>query len=126
MSNNKEKMLKAVERMESIVDQWYGQNLQQELAMLRSALENDDYGFSAVSEEELKQHEKQLQQRIEQSAEHKQQVVNTYEEKLGSLYQLIMPLLVNLQKNPEKEYILWPNRAAKIKEFIAKVDKIVE
>jgi hypothetical protein len=89
-------------------------------------LENDDYGFSAVSEEELKQHEKQLQQRIEQSAEHKQQVVNTYEEKLGSLYRLIMPLLVNLQKNPEKEYILWPNRAAKIKEFIAKVDKIVE
>ena len=43
MANNKEKMLKAVERMESIVDQWYGQNLQQELAMLRSALENDDY-----------------------------------------------------------------------------------
>lgn len=42
MANSKEKMLEAVERMESIVDQWYGQNLQQELAMLRSALENDD------------------------------------------------------------------------------------
>lgn len=90
------------------------------------SLDGDDYGFSAVSEEELKQHEKQLQQTIQQSVEHKQQVVETYEQKLAALYQLIMPLLVNLQKNPEKEYILWPNRAEKIKEFIAKVDKIVQ
>lgn len=43
MVNSKEKMLEAVKRMESIVDRWYGQNLQQELAMLRSALENDNY-----------------------------------------------------------------------------------
>ena len=42
MKNSKAKMLKAVERMESIVDQWYGQNLQRELAMLRSALESDN------------------------------------------------------------------------------------
>jgi hypothetical protein len=42
MANSKEKMLKAVSEMESIVDRYYGQNLQRELAMLRSALENDD------------------------------------------------------------------------------------
>ena len=42
MANSKAKMLKAVERMEKIVDRYYGQNLQQELAQLRSALENDD------------------------------------------------------------------------------------
>ena len=35
-------MLEAVERMESIVDGFYGSNLQRELAKLRSALENDD------------------------------------------------------------------------------------
>ena len=42
MANSKAKMLKAVERMEKIVDRYYGQNLQRELAMLREALESDD------------------------------------------------------------------------------------
>lgn len=42
MANSKAKMLKAVERMEKIVDSYYGQNLQRELAMLRDALESDD------------------------------------------------------------------------------------
>jgi len=40
---------------------------------------------------------------------------------LKELEQLIMPLLVNLMKNPEKEYIYWPNRTAKIQEQIDKV-----
>ena len=40
---------------------------------------------------------------------------------LITLEQLIMPLLVNLMKNPEKEYIYWPNRTAKIQEQIDKV-----
>jgi hypothetical protein len=87
---------------------------------------DNDFGFSAVSEEELKQHEKQLQKDLQNFTDHKQQIVQTYEQKLGELYNLIMPLLINLQKNPEKEYILWPNRSEKIKQFIAKVDKIVE
>jgi hypothetical protein len=42
MANSKAKMLEAVESMEKIVDRYYGQNLQRELAMLRSALENDN------------------------------------------------------------------------------------
>jgi hypothetical protein len=40
---------------------------------------------------------------------------------LKTLEQLIMPLLVNLMKNPEKEYIYWPNRTAKIQEQLDKV-----
>jgi len=40
---------------------------------------------------------------------------------LKELEQLIMPLLINLMKNPEKEYIYWPNRTAKIQEQIDKV-----
>ena len=40
---------------------------------------------------------------------------------LKELEQLIMPLLVNLMKNPKKEYIYWPNRTAKIQEQIDKV-----
>lgn len=41
--------------------------------------------------------------------------------KLTELEQIIMPLLVNLMKNPEKEYIYWPNRRDKIQEQIDKI-----
>lgn len=40
---------------------------------------------------------------------------------LKELEVLIVPLLVNLMKNPEKEYIYWPNRKEKIQEQIDKV-----
>jgi hypothetical protein len=41
--------------------------------------------------------------------------------KLTQLEQLIMPLLVNLMKNPDKEYIYWPNRREKLQDHIDKV-----
>ena len=41
--------------------------------------------------------------------------------RLNELEKLIMPLLVNLMKNPDKEYIYWPNRKEKIQEQIDKV-----
>ena len=44
--------------------------------------------------------------------------------KLVELEQLIMPLLVNLMKNPDKEYIYWPNRKDKIQEQIDRVLKL--
>tara|TARA_R100000697_G_C5368386_1_gene176602 strand:- start:133 stop:540 length:408 start_codon:yes stop_codon:yes gene_type:complete len=43
--------------------------------------------------------------------------------RLVKLEQLIMPLLVNLMKNPEKEYIYWPNRIEKLQE---QVDRVLE
>lgn len=42
-------------------------------------------------------------------------------EKLIELEKMIVPLLVNLMKNPEKEYIFWPNRKDKIQEQIDKI-----
>ena len=41
--------------------------------------------------------------------------------KLNEVEQIIMPLLVNLMKNPEKEYIYWPNRTDKIQEQIDRI-----
>ena len=38
--------------------------------------------------------------------------------KLKTVEGMIMPLLVNLMKNPEKDYIKWPNRTAMIENFI--------
>ena len=45
-------------------------------------------------------------------------------EKLEKLYNAITPLLTNLKKNPEKEYILWPNRLKKVEEFEDYIQKI--
>jgi len=44
---------------------------------------------------------------------------------LQELYNAIIPLLKNLKANPDKDTIVWPNRAIKIDEFKTKIDKIV-
>ena len=51
----------------------------------------------------------------------RQNMTTEVQANLKELEQLIMPLLVNLMKNPEKEYIYWPNRTAKIQDQIDKV-----
>lgn len=55
---------------------------------------NNDFGFSAVGEEEIKTNDKAT---------------------LDQIWQLINPLLINLQKDPDKPMLRWPNRADKIK-----------
>jgi len=64
-----------------------------------------DFGFSAVSEEEL-----EVVQKTAATAA-------TNEDKLTKLYNTITPLLENLKKNPEKDYIYWPNRVEKVDAF---------
>jgi hypothetical protein len=51
----------------------------------------------------------------------RQNMITDVKSDLKELEQLIMPLLVNLMKNPEKEYIYWPNRTSKIQDQIDKV-----
>jgi hypothetical protein len=65
-----------------------------------------DFGFTAVDESELEDVE---------SAE-----------KLNKLYRAIQPLLENLKKNPEKSYILWPDRVAKVKAFEKVIKAIMD
>lgn len=85
----------------------------------------DDFGFSAVSEEELKALERQLARDVQVKSQELQQIEATYKSKLEQLHKAIIPLLHNLAANPEKEYIYWPNRSEKVKAFIDKVNKIV-
>ena len=47
-------------------------------------------------------------------------------EKVDRLYNMVMPLLNNLAKNPEKEYIYWPNRIDKIEAFRDKLRQVYE
>lgn len=71
-----------------------------------------DFGFTAVDEEEL------------QSVQQATTEATTAQERLDALYNAVVPLLNNLKKNPEKDYILWPNRLSKVEEFEDHLQKI--
>lgn len=70
---------------------------------------DEDFGFTTINSSDINSGE-----------------VEKYKEKLFTLRKAIMPFLNNLMKNPENDTIVWPNREKKIKEFIKKIDKIVE
>jgi hypothetical protein len=89
-------------------------------------MKDDDFGFSLVSEQELRKHEELLKKKVEEQSK---VVLNTTQEltdKLHGLRNMIMPLLNNLAKDPEKTYILWPDRSEKVKSFIDKINNYVD
>lgn len=53
--------------------------------------------------------------------QHKELVTTDVQHKLEQVEQLILPLLYNLKKNPDKEYIHWPNRTEIIDKQIQKI-----
>ena len=80
-----------------------------------------DFGFTAVDENEL-----EAVQKVTTEASSTSASLQETEEKLNKLYNAILPLLTNLKKNPEKEYILWPNRTEKIEEFEDHISGIIK
>lgn len=75
-----------------------------------------DFGFTAVDETEL-----EVVQKAHSDLTDLNHTAEDAQGKLDDLYNSVIPLLNNLKKNPEKEYILWPNRTAKIEEFEKKL-----
>jgi hypothetical protein len=78
-----------------------------------------DFGFTAVDEDEL--------EAVQQASAHASENAHSVEQlqaKIDNLYNSIVPLLNNLKKNPEKEYILWPNRLEKVEQFETYLQKI--
>ena len=78
-----------------------------------------DFGFTAGDEDEL-----EAVQKVVKKAEVSQTEASSAQERLDKLYNAITPLLNNLKKNPEKEYILWPNRLEKVEQFEDHIQKI--
>jgi len=72
--------------------------------------DEDDFGFSLVTSEELKNTDE----------------LTKLQMKLEGVVKMIMPLLNNLMANPEKEFIQWPDRVDKIKKFKAKLEKYMK
>ena len=78
-----------------------------------------DFGFTVVDESEL-----EAVKKTQDTANDAEQLATTTQDKLDKLYNAITPLLNNLKKNPEKEYILWPNRVNKVEQFEDHLRKI--
>ena len=58
--------------------------------------------------------------------EHKTLLRSEAKGKLKELENLILPLLYNLQKNPDKEYIHWPNRKDIVQKQIDNILKVTK
>lgn len=71
-----------------------------------------DFGFTIVNEDELA-----AVQEATAAVSTASSTTEETQQKLDKLYNAIQPLLTNLKQNPEKEYILWPNRLEKIEQF---------
>jgi len=71
-----------------------------------------DFGFTAVTEEEL-----DTVQALTQKSTDTQETADAVQDKIDKLYNAVIPLLNNLKKNPEKDYIHWPNRLGKVEQF---------
>jgi len=56
----------------------------------------------------------------------KEQQAAIAQNKAETIYKMIMPLLTNLKKNPDKPNIVWPDREKKIDEFIKKLDNVLK
>lgn len=80
-----------------------------------------DFGFSFANEDEL-----EVVQQATAQVEQTTTSVQSTQERLDRLYNAIQPLLNNLKQNPEKEYILWPNRLDKIEQFETHIQNIYQ
>lgn len=67
-----------------------------------------DFGFTAVGEDEI------VNSELVSESEN-------LRKRLHSVEKMILPLLQNLMKNPEKEMIKWPNRKEIIEKQITKL-----
>jgi hypothetical protein len=74
-------------------------------------MQEHDFGFTFANEEDYTKVEKVVDQ-----------------EKLKQIRDMIMPLLLNLKKNPDKDIIQWPgkDRIKSVDAFIKKMDKLLD
>lgn len=104
-------------------------------------LDDFDFGFSAVSEDELAIREQEAEARVMAEAEKLMQAqqaeatsaidevtatAQEYKDRLNALNKMIQPLLKNLAADADnKPYIYWPDRKKKMQDFMARVNAVV-
>jgi hypothetical protein len=75
-------------------------------------IDNFDFGFTTVDESELESNKTFCEKNED------------LQNRLNLLYTSIIPLIDNLKKNPEKDYIFWPDRQTKVDAFLKKITAI--
>jgi len=78
-----------------------------------------DFGFTAVTEDEL-----EVVQQQASAVQETTHNLETLQNKIDTLYNMFQPLLNNLKANPQKDYIYWPNRLDKVESFSDELDKV--
>ena len=99
-----------------------------------------DYGFTGVSEEEYRKKETEADQKVSEAEADaarklrdaslkinkveaaKDKLESKYKDRLYEVEKLVMPLLVNLLKTSDKEYIYWPDRKDQVE---GQIDKLL-
>ena len=111
---------------------------------------NYDFGFTTVDEDEVQEFETSLQEKVAKATQQetgmleskmdkllqlreddasyqilfekrKAELENIYKDQMRKVERLILPLLHNLMKNPENEYIKWPGRTEIVQKQINKI-----
>jgi|TARA_B110000438_G_scaffold218158_1_gene210989 hypothetical protein len=111
---------------------------------------NYDFGFTTVDEDEVQEFETAVQEKVAKAVGHesgvledkidkllklreddnsyqvlfekrKAELEDVYKDQMKKLEKLVLPLLHNLMKNPENEYIKWPNRTTIVQKQINKI-----
>ena len=96
-------------------------------------MSNDyDFGFTFADEEETRPKAdvpntelKALEEKVDTLLNSQTSLLEEkYKAKLKEVEGLILPLLLNLKKNPDKAFINWPNRVPIIDKQIEKIIKV--
>ena len=111
---------------------------------------NFDFGFTTVDEDEVQEFESAVQEKVAKATQQetgaleakmdkllklreddssyqvlfekrKAELEEVYKGQMKKIEKLILPLLHNLMKNPENEYIKWPGRTTIIQKQINKI-----
>lgn len=82
-----------------------------------ASFDDDDFGFTIINE-------KELTSIADEEKEIHQTEIEMLTTKLQQMYDAVLPLLKNLNANPDMDIIKWPNRSQKISQFKTKLDTI--
>jgi len=98
---------------------WFAERMPKRDFELDFDFDSDSWGeLDFASETEMKAGEEQAKEEIGAKESALENLKASRDEDMQKLEKMIIPLLINLAKNPDKEYIRWPNRQDKIEKQI--------
>ena len=82
-------------------------------------MNDNDFGFTFEQSSEVDN------KRIEQERASTMNELVKWKSKCSEMHGMILPLLNNLKRNPDKPNIVWPDREEKINAFITKLNSVL-